>query len=70
MTACVGSMEMVKGSITAPRVSMFTPGMAPKNIPPNKPSTNMKRASKSPKSIQVPVMKCSMTLTSLSWQQQ
>ena len=60
MMAYCGSIVTVKGSSTAPSVSMFTPGIAPNSIPPNSPSTKMVRACGSANSAVVPVRKPSI----------
>ena len=47
-------MVIVNGSRTAPRVSMFTPGMAPNSIPPSRPQTKIINPVGSVKSAAVP----------------
>ena len=59
--ASCGAMLTVKGSSTAPRVNMLTPGMAPNSMPPMRPATKIISAVGSRKSACVPARKSTIS---------
>ena len=61
MIALLAVMSPEKGSRMAARVSMDTPGMAPKSMPPSSPPAKISADVGSPKRVSVPAMKFSMT---------
>ena len=52
--ACSGCMDMVNGRTTAPSVSILTPGIAPKSMPPSSATIKIASVWTSPKRVAVP----------------